>query len=64
MTEPIIKTKISEDKLLSAVRELYSVSIWNKTFILNTLKHLKSYEGIKYVTFSGVKYFGKLLEFR
>lgn len=64
MREPIMKTKVSEEKLLSAVRELYSASIWNKTFILNTIKQLRKWDGIKYVTFQGFKYLGKLLEFR
>lgn len=64
MREPVMKTRVPEDKLLSTVRELYSSSIWNKTFIVNTLSQLTSLDGWKYVSFQGFKYLGKLLEFR
>lgn len=64
MTSPVMKAGVSDEKLLSAVRDLYSASIWNKTFVLNTLKQLKSIDGIKYVSFQGLKYLGKLLEFK
>ena len=64
MREPIMKTKSSEAKLLSAVRSLYSRSIWTPRFILNTLFQLKSIDGIKYVGFQALKYFGKLWEFK
>jgi anaerobic magnesium-protoporphyrin IX monomethyl ester cyclase len=64
MREPVMKTKMSEEKLLSTVRELYSSSIWNKTFILSTLSQLASVDGWKYVSFQGFKYLGKLLEFK
>ena len=63
MSRPVMKAGVSDERLLSAVRDLYSVSIWNKTFISNTLKQLKSLDGIKYVSFQGLKYLGKLLEF-
>ncbi|MGI5826652.1 MAG: radical SAM protein [Patescibacteria group bacterium] len=64
MRNPVMKTKMPEEKLLSTVRELYSSSIWNKTFIFNTLSQLTSLDGWKYVSFQGFKYLGKLLEFR
>jgi radical SAM superfamily enzyme YgiQ (UPF0313 family) len=64
MGEPIMKAGISDKMLLSAVRELYSTSIWNKTFISNALKQLSNLDGMKYVSFQAFKYFGKLLEFR
>lgn len=64
MREPIMKTKVSEEKLLAAVRGLYSRSIWNPRFILNTLAQLKSIDGIKYVSFQALKYLGKLWEFK
>jgi len=63
MREPVMKAGTSDKKLMSAVRELYSNSIWNKTFILNTVSQLKSLDGIKYVSFQGLKYLGKLMEF-
>ena len=63
MQKPVMKAGVSEEKLMSAVRELYSNSIWNKTFLINTLKQLKTYDGWKYVSFQGLKYLGKLLEF-
>ena len=63
MQKPVMKAGVSEEKLMSAVRELYSSSIWNKTFILNTFSLLRSYDGWKYVSFQGLKYLGKLLEF-
>ena len=64
MTSPIMKAGVSDERLLEAVRELYNNSIWNRTFILNTIKQLKDCDGIKYVTFQGLKYLGKLLEFK
>lgn len=64
MREPIMKAGLHEEKLLAAVRDLYSNSIWNKTFIFNTLKQLGSFDGFKYVSFQTLKYFGKLLEFK
>ena len=63
MAAPVMKAGVSDERLLGAVRDLYSASIWNKTFILNTFKQLKSIDGVKYVSFQGLKYFGKLLEF-
>ena len=64
MREPIMKAGVPDERLLAAVRELYSHSIWNKTFILNTIKQLKNWDGTKYVSFQGLKYLGKLLEFK
>ena len=64
MREPIIKTGINEEKLLRAVRSLYSRSIWTPRFIFNTLKQLNSLDGVKYVGFQGLKYLAKLWEFR
>jgi len=64
MREPIMEAGVSDEKLLSAVRELYSHSIWNKTFILNILNQLKTVDGFKYVSFQALKYLGKLLEFQ
>jgi len=64
MTETIMKTKISEEKLASAVRNLYSRSIWTLPFMLKTISQLRSWDGIKYVSFQAMKYFGKLMEFK
>lgn len=64
MAEPVIKTKTSPKKLMATIREFYHASIWNKTFIINTLKQLKDWDGIKYVSFQALKYFGKLWEFK
>jgi radical SAM superfamily enzyme YgiQ (UPF0313 family) len=64
MSEPIMRTKISDDKLMAAVRHLYSRAIWNPRFILKTISQLSSIEGIKYVGLQALKYFGKLWEFK
>jgi len=64
MREPIMKTDISKEELMGAIRQLYSRSVWNPRFILNTLSQLKSWDGIKYVGFQGLKYLGKLGEFK
>jgi len=64
MREPIMKANIPDGVLLKSVRSLYSYSIWNKTFILNTLNKLQTLDGFKYVTFQALKYFGKLFEFK
>jgi radical SAM superfamily enzyme YgiQ (UPF0313 family) len=64
MHESIMQTPVSNKKLLSTVSQLYSVSIWNRTFLLNSLLQLKSMDGIKYVGLQTFKYLGKLWEFR
>jgi hypothetical protein len=64
MREPIMKTKVSERKLMVSIRDLFSKSIWNPHFILNTINQLKSLDGVKYVGFQALKYFGKLWEFK
>jgi len=64
MRQSVIKTSVGERKLLSAVRGLYSRTIWTPRFLVNTLWQLKSWDGIKYVTFQAYKYFGKLREFK
>lgn len=64
MSGPVMKAGVSDERLLAAVRDLYSVSIWNKTFITSTLKQFKSFDGIKYISFQGLKYLGKLREFK
>lgn len=64
MRGPVMKAGVSDERLLSSVRELYSNSIWNKTFIFNTLGQLGTIDGIKYVSFQGLKYLGKLMEFK
>jgi len=64
MREPIMKTKTGESDLMAAVRGLYSRSIWTPRFIINTLSQLKTIDGVKYVGFQALKYFGKLLEFK
>jgi len=64
MRQLVVKTPVSQQKLLAAVRRLYSRSIWTPRFILNTLSQLKSVDGIKYVGFQALKYFGKLWEFK
>jgi len=64
MREPVMKTKVSEKKLMSAVRNLYTRSIWTPRFMINTLSQLKSIDGIRYVGFQALKYFGKLWEFK
>lgn len=63
MGQPVMKAGVSDKRLLFAVRELYSNSIWNGRFLINTLKQLKSLDGIKYVGFQGLKYLGKLFQF-
>lgn len=63
MRYPVMKSKLSDKELLTIVKDLYSSSIWNKTFMLNTLKQLNSWDGIKYVAFQAFKYLGKLWEF-
>jgi len=64
MREPMMKTPVSDERLMSAIRELYSNSIWNKTFITQTIKQLENLDGIKYVSFQAFKYLGKLIEFK
>jgi len=64
MREPIMKAKVSGEKLAAAVRGLYSRSIWTPRFIFNTFSQLKTLDGIKYVGFQALKYLGKLVEFK
>lgn len=64
MRETIMKTKISDEKLMRAIRSLYSHSIKTPRFLLNTLMQLNTLDGIKYVGFQGLKFLGKLREFK
>jgi len=64
MTEPVMKTRVSQKRLMEAIRKLYHCSIWNRRFIFNNISRLKSVDGLKYVSFQALKYFGKLLEFK
>jgi len=64
MCEPIMRAGVFDERLLASVRQLYSDSIWNKTFILNTLKQLTTIDGVRYISFQTLKYLGKLLEFK
>ena len=64
MSEPIMKSGISESELSTAVRSIYSRSIWTPRFVFNIFRQLNSVDGVKYVSFQGLKYFIKLLEFR
>lgn len=64
MREIIMKTKIPDEKLMNAIRSLYSQSIKTPRFLLNTLMQLNTIDGIKYVGFQSLKYFGKLWEFK
>jgi len=64
MREPIMKSPVPDEKLMAAVRGIYSSSIWTPRFLLNTLAQLKSIDGWKYVSFQALKYLGKLWEFK
>lgn len=64
MREPIIRTKISDEKLLGYIRDLYSRSIWNPRFIAKTFIQMATFDGFKYVSFQAMKYLGKLWEFK
>jgi radical SAM superfamily enzyme YgiQ (UPF0313 family) len=63
MRQPIMKTKIDDDRLMSYVRSLYS-SFATKEFIIKTLLSIKNYDDLKYVSFQGLKFISKLMDFR
>lgn len=64
MTEPILKTKVSKERLMAAIRQLYRGSIVNKTFLFQTLRQLKTRDGIKYASLQGAKFFAKIWQYR
>lgn len=64
MRETIMKTKVSEKYIIAATAKLFSVSIWNRQFILRTFKMLLTFDGLKYFSLQVLKYFAKLTEFK
>lgn len=63
MSQSIIKTRVGGKKIKLAVAQIFSISIWNLRFLFKTIKLLKSWDGVKYVSFQGLKYLGKLGQF-
>ena len=64
MRRPVMKTAIPDGDLMAAVRSLYGSTIATPRFMINTLLLLKNWDGIKYVSFQGLKFIGKLWEFK
>lgn len=64
MSEPILKTKVSSAELMATIRRLYQVSILNQAFLRQTLQHLSHWEGVKYVSLQGAKFFAKMGQYR
>jgi len=63
MREPIMKTELSDEKLTSYVRSLYSAFV-SPQFIWRTLSSIRNWDDIKYISFQGLKFLSKLADFR
>jgi len=62
MREPIMKTGLSNEKLMAYVRSLYS-AFASPQFIWRTLSSIRNWDDIKYVSFQGLKFLSKLTDF-
>ena len=62
MRESIMKTKISNEKLMGYARSLYS-AFASPQFIWRTLSSIRNWDDIKYISFQGLKFLSKLADF-
>ena len=63
MREPVMKTGLSNEKIMSDVQGLYS-SFISPQFIWRTLSSIRNWDDIKYVSFQGLKFLSKLADFK
>jgi len=63
MREPIMKTKIADEKLMGDIQSLYSAFV-SPHFIWRTLSSMRNWDDVKYVSFQGLKFLSKLADFR
>jgi len=62
MSEPVLKTPLSDKELKKVVRDSYS-AFWSFAYISRRLIEIRSIDDIKFLTFLGIKYVSKLLDF-
>lgn len=62
MSEPILKTPMTEKELKAMVRASYH-AFWSPRFIWRRLKSIRSVEDLRFLSFLGTKYVSKLLDF-
>lgn len=63
MGEQILKTPMSEEELKKIVQSCYH-AFWSPSYIYRRLSKIRSMEDIKFISFQGLKYASKLLDFR
>ena len=63
MRKAILRTKVSEKKLKAHIQSLYA-SFATPTFVFRTLKSIRGIDDIKYITFQGLKFIAKKLDFK
>ena len=63
MREPIMKAQVSDEELHRMVQSLYA-SFMTPRFLLRKVVEVKSFDDLKYLFFSGMKFLAKLKDFR
>lgn len=64
MKEPVMKTAMSGEEIMSLTRGIYS-SFWTPKFFFRKLKEgLTSWDRFRYYSWFGLKYFSRLMDFR
>lgn len=63
MSEPILKTPLTDQELKKAIRDCYN-SFWSFSFIKRKILNVRNFEDLKFLIFLGVKYLSKLLDFQ
>lgn len=62
MSEPVLKTLLSDKELKKIVRDSYS-AFWSLGYIKRRLVGIRSIDDLKFLAFLGTKYVSKLLDF-
>ena len=62
MRQPILKTKIKDDRLLELVQEIYKVAFSPK-FIFKRLTMIRNWDDVKFIFIAGKKVLGHLADF-
>jgi len=63
MREPIMKSKIKNQRLMHYIQTFFTSVIFSPQFIKRTLFSIRNYDDLKYIGFQGLKYISKLMDF-
>ena len=63
MGEPVLTCPISDDDLKKIVQDCYH-AFWSPAYIVRRILEIRSFHDVTFLTFLGMKYISKLLDFR